>query len=221
MTILKLLTLMIISLPLLANTRVYAQQEFPPPQGKGHVVVVLSGLSGPSCYEYVTKQISQLGYDAVLFDANKSVGTHGTALRAMILQAQRMPHALPGKVGLVGFSLGGGAVLFYGAPLANLAAVVIAWYPDTNFIHDVPDFVSRLAVPVLLLTGEDDTYRNCCLVGTARMLASAAAGHQFELVTYPHTEHGFIYDGGGTYNAQAYTDGMQRTAAILAHYLGR
>ena len=30
-----------------ASAIVYAQQEFPPPQGKGRLVVVASGMSGP------------------------------------------------------------------------------------------------------------------------------------------------------------------------------
>ena len=71
------------------------------------------------------------------------------------------------------------------------------------------DFVGRLKLPVLMLAGEADMQRGCCLIGTARALAAAAAGRPFELVTYPNSQHGFIY-GGGHYNAQAYADAMQR-----------
>jgi dienelactone hydrolase len=198
----------------------HAQQEFPPPQGKGRVVVVISGKSGPAHYQFAASQIAQLGYDAVLFDGNQIEGTQGAALRTAIQQAQGMPHALPGKVGLVGFSLGGGMVLFYGSQSPDLASVVVAWYPATSFIRDIPGFVSRLRTPVLMLAGEDDTYRGCCLIGTARALAAAAAGRPFQLVTYPNTQHDFVY-GGEHYNPQAYTDSMQRTAAELAQYLGR
>jgi dienelactone hydrolase len=130
-----------------------------------------------------------------------------------------MPHALPGKVGLVGFSLGGGQVLFYGSQMSDLVAVVVAWYPLTRFIDDVSGFVGRLRVPVLMLAGEADTH-SCCPIGAARTLAVAAARRQFELVSYPNTNHSFIY-GGDHYNPQAYADAMQRTAAKLAQYLGR
>src|SRR6266446_5909881 len=205
---------------LAAITQAHAQKEFPPPQGKGRVVVVVSGMSGPAHYEPVASQIAQLGYDAILFDGNSISGTQGSALRAAIQQAQGMPHALPGKVGLVGFSLGGGQVLFYGSQWPDLAAVVIAWYPATTFIHDVAGFVGRLSVPVLMLAAEMDTYRGCCLVGTARTLAAAAAGRPFELVTYPNTDHDFVY-GGSHYNPQPYSDGLQRTAAKLGQYLSR
>jgi dienelactone hydrolase len=199
---------------------VHAQQEFSPPQGKGRVVVVVSGHDGATAYRGFAVQIAQLGYDAVLFDANNIAGNESAALRIAIQQAQQMPHAIPGKVGLVGLSQGGGQVLIYGSQMSDVAAVVIAWYPATRSIGDVADFVARLKVPVLMLAGEADMQRGCCLIGTARTLAAAAAGRPFELVTYPNTQHGFIY-GGGHYNAQAYADAMQRTAAKLAQYLGR
>ena len=51
-----------------------AQKEFPPPQGKGRVVVVSSGASGPEHYETVSRAIAQLGYDVVLFDGNRGGG---------------------------------------------------------------------------------------------------------------------------------------------------
>ena len=38
-----------------AATVARAQQEFPPPQGKGRIVVVASGMSGPAHYETVAR----------------------------------------------------------------------------------------------------------------------------------------------------------------------
>src|ERR1700735_2585838 len=75
-----------------------AQKEFPPPQGKGRVVVVASGASGMDHYETVSKAIAALGYDVVLYDGNSMEGTKGAALKEAIPQALQMPHALPGKV---------------------------------------------------------------------------------------------------------------------------
>lgn len=201
---------------------VRAQQEFPPPQGKGRVVVVVSGMSGAAHYEAAARDIAALGYDAVLFDGNPMEGTHGDALKAAIVQAQAMPHALPGKVGLVGFSLGGGLSLYYGTQWPDLVAGAALWYPATTFIKDVPGWAERLKVPVLMFAGEKDTFRGCCLVGTAHTLADAAkaGGKAFELITYPKTEHDFV-KGGGHYNAQAYSDALQRTAERLKEYLGQ
>jgi dienelactone hydrolase len=198
-----------------------AQQEFPPPQGKGRVVVVASGMSGPEHYKAVSSDLAQMGYDVVLFDGNTMEGTHGDGLKAAILQAQQMPHALPGKVALVSFSLGGGLSLYYGTQWPDLVAGAVVWYPATTFIKDVPGFVSRLKVPVLMFAGEKDTFRDCCLIGTAHTLADAAtaAGAPFVLVTYPKTEHDFVRDGAH-YNAQSYADALQRTSARLKEYLG-
>lgn len=197
-----------------------AQQEFSPPQGKGRVVVVVSGHDGAAAYRGFAAQIAQLGYDAVLFDANNLAANESAALRTAIEHAQQMPHAITGKVGLVGLSQGGGQVLIYGSQMSDAAAVVVAWYPATRSIANAADFAAKLQVPVLMLAGEADMQRGCCLIETARALATAAAGRPFELVTYPNTQHGFIY-GGGHYNPGAYADAMQRTAAKLAQYLGR
>jgi dienelactone hydrolase len=207
---------------LLAAPAARAQKEFPPPQGKGRLVVVASGASGPGHYEAVTAEIAKLGYDAVLFDGNSMEGTHGAAVKASILQAQQFPHALPGKVALVGFSLGGGEDLFFGTQLPDEVAIVIVWYPLTRVIRDIPTFASKLKVPVLMFAGELDSYRNCCAIDTARSLAAATSGRTppFELVTYPNTKHDFVY-GGENYNQQSYTDAFQRTAAKLKTYLGQ
>ncbi|MFZ0321296.1 MAG: dienelactone hydrolase family protein [Candidatus Sulfotelmatobacter sp.] len=196
-----------------------AQQEFPPPQGKGRVVVVVSGMSGPAHYEPVTREIAQLGYDAVLFDGNPMEGTHGDGLRKAIEQAQQMPHALPGKVALVGFSLGGGLSLYYGTQWADLVSGAVLWYPATTFIKDVPGWAGRLKIPVLMFAGEKDKYRDCCLIDKAHTLADAAksSGAAFELVTYPKTEHDFV-KGGSHYNSESYSDALQRTAAKLKEY---
>jgi dipeptidyl aminopeptidase/acylaminoacyl peptidase len=198
----------------------HAQQEFPPPQGKGRVVVVVSGHDGAAAYRGFAAQIALLGYDAVLFDANNLAGNESAALSTAIRQAQQMPHAIPGKVGLVGLSQGGGQVLIYGSQMSDVAAVVVVWYPATRSISDAAGFAASLQVPVLMLAGEADMQRGCCLIETARALAAAAVGRRFELVSYPNTQHGFIY-GGGHYNPGAYADAMQRTAATLAQYLGR
>ena len=130
-------------LVLLASPGAIAQEEFPPPSGKGRVVVMASGATGIPNYRDVARRIAALGYDVVLFDANNWAGTQDRGLRDAIAQAQRMPHALPGKVGLVGFSLGGGYVLGYGTAWSDQVAVVAAWYPSTTPFKDPPAWAGR------------------------------------------------------------------------------
>ena len=129
-----------------------------------------------------------------------------------------MPHALPGKVGLVGFSLGGGYVLGYGTAWGDQVAVVAAWYPSTTAFkdQDLPVWAGRVRVPTVMLAGENDTYHNCCLIDKARAIGKAAqaAGAPFELTTYPNTQHGFNLLGAN-YKAQADADAFARTEAAL------
>jgi dienelactone hydrolase len=206
---------------LTAATVARAQQEFPPPQGKGPVVVVASGISGPEHYMTVSREIAALGYDVVLFDSNAMEGSHGGALKTDILQAQQMPHALPGKVALVGFSAGGGICLYYGTQWPDLVTGAVVWYPANSFITDVPGFANKLKVPVLVFAGEKDHYRNsCCTADKDRTLAAAtAAGGQFELITYPDADHDFVKDGAH-YNPKDYADAFKRTAERLKVYFG-
>jgi len=193
-----------------------AQQEFPPPSGKGRVVVVAAGASGAPSYRQVAGEIAKLGYDAVLVEANGWANTEGKGLRDAIAAAQKMPHALPGKVGLVGFSLGGGYVLAYGTAWSDEVAVVAAWYPATSGFKDVAGWAGRVKVPTVMFAGEDDVYHHCCLIDKARELgrAAQAAGAPFELTTYPNAPHGFVLGGEG-YKPRPHADAFARTQAAL------
>jgi dienelactone hydrolase len=213
----RLLSCFIVLASLASTQRTEAQQELPPPQGKGRVVVLSSGMSGPEHCTTISREIAQLGYDVVLFDGNTMEGTHGDGVKTAILQAQQMPHALPGKVALVGLSLGGGMSLYYGTQWPDLVSVAVLWYPANSFIHDIPGFVSRLKVPVLVFVGEQDHYRNdCCAAPADRTLAAAstAAGLSFQLITYLDADHDFI-KGGDHYNAKDYADAFRRAADRL------
>ena len=74
---------------ILATGSAPAQEEFPPPQGKGRLVVVASGAMGMPYYSGMAKQIAQLGYDAVLVDGNAMEGTQGAGLKTAIEAAVR------------------------------------------------------------------------------------------------------------------------------------
>ncbi len=201
----------------------HAQQEFPPPQGKGRVVVLASGRSGPAHCTTVAREIAELGYDVVLYDGNQMLGIHGDGVRADILEAQKMPHALPGKVALVGFSLGGGMFLYFASPWSDLVSGAVLWYPENNFIHDVPGFVSRLKVPLLVFAGAKDHYRDgCCTAAADNTLATAstAAGKPFKLIVYPDAEHNFV-KGEDSYRPKDYADAFKRMADSLKEYLGQ
>jgi dienelactone hydrolase len=169
----------------------------------------------------VASDIAKLGYDVVLFDANAVKGTHGEGVKTAIQQALSMPHALAGKVALVGFSSGGGASLYYGAQWPDQVAVVVVWYPANSFIRNLPGFIDRLQVPVVTFAGGQDHFLNgCCTADrdTALQAAAKGAGKPFDLTIYPDANHDFA-KGGSNYNAKDYEDALQRTAEALKMHL--
>ena len=174
-------------------------------------------------YKEVAGEIAKLGYDVVLFDGNKEENTHGVQVKADIQTAIGMPHAMPGKVALVGFSLGGGEEMFYGTgPMsAEQVAVGIFWYPANAFIKDLNGFANRLSMPVFVFAGGKDHFRNgCCTAAHDGELqdASKAANKMFNLVVYPDADHDFV-KGGDHYNGKDYSDALMHTADILKMYL--
>jgi len=207
----------------LVTPRALAQQEIAPPQGKGHVVVFVSGIAGPKHDKALYEAIAALGYDVYVCDGRQIAKSPGASLRAAIQAAQQSPHALPGKVALVGVSLGGGFSLALGSEWPDVVAVDIAWYPATGFASRLPGFARRMSVPVLMFAGESDHFENCCLIKTARAIETSAKANNapFELVTYPGADHDFI-KGGRNYNSAAYEDALNRTAVKLkAAFSGR
>jgi dienelactone hydrolase len=202
-----------------AGSAAWAQAEYPPPSGKGPVVVVISGQMGPPHNDIEARRLASLGYDVTLLDGNSMQG-RGSALRAAIQQAQSSVHALPGKVAVIGFSLGGGVALAFASHWPELVASVVAWYPATKFIHDPQSFAAGVAAPVLIFAGGQDHYEDCCLIETAEALASAAsAAHTpLEVVTYPDAGHDFMFPGPA-FDATASSDSWRRVTERLTQTL--
>jgi len=222
------LSLMLIALVFLhgpAMAQEPKREIFLPAAGKGAVVIVVSGISGPALYKDYSAKLAGLGYYTVLVDGNDILvrtqdgrgSTGAENLRKIIADAQTAPQASGRKVALVGFSLGGGGVLLHGAPLMDLVSAVVAYYPAiTSMGPDMVPLASRIRVPVLLLSGEQDRYFNCCLIESMRALASAAkANHAvFELVAYPGANHGFNLNVP-THRADDANDAWGKTISFL------
>jgi dienelactone hydrolase len=141
----------------------------------------------------------------------------------VVERAQKAPAAVPGKVGVIGFSLGGGAALSRAANMPDLVSVVIVYYPSTrSFVANPEGLARRFRVPVLMLAGENDRYRDCCLIETARAIEAAAKERQaaFTLVSYPSADHGFNL-AVPAYRAQDDADAWKRTLEMLRRHLGR
>ena len=219
------LTMMIVAA--LAPLPAAAQEEIPPPSGgKAPLVVVFSGATGPDNYRAISRQIAALDYDVALFESWAVIGSRrgealAAAVKEAIARARRLPHAQPGKIGVVGFSLGGGLALGFGATFSDDVAVVAAWYPMTSEFKDPAAFAGRLKVPVVMFAGTADEYKFCCMIDKARVLESAAkaANAPFELTVYPGVRHGFTIPGTD-YDPGSTDDALARTAAALKRHLG-
>ncbi len=204
-----------------------SQQEYEPPNGKGRVVVVVSGHSGPGNYADYAKALAEQGYYAVLVDGNDVwVGRPGSEalLKGVVMRAQQSPHALPGKVAVVGFSRGGASSLTFAARMQEVVSAVVVSFPSTRHITDVDSFVAQITVPTLMFAGGHDTYKNCCRIETARRLAGAAkvtGGRALlEIVEYPEAHHGWTVRSSRAYREDYTADGFRRTLDHLRRHSG-
>lgn len=202
------------------------QQEFAPPSGSGRVVVLISGQTGMPGYTPVARQLAEAGFDVILVDGNDywlKDGARAWALtKDLIARAQTGPHAQPGKVGVVAYSLGGATALTYAARMPEQVAVVVAGYPYTRFIKDPAEFVAKMKVPAQVFAGTADTYKDCCLIETARQLASAAQAASPPMITlheYDGVGHGFNLATAARKDQAAGQDAMARTVALLKQAL--
>jgi len=138
-------------------------------------------------------------------------------LQTVIAESKFSPQAIPGKVSLVGFSVGGAGVLSYGTMLKDQVSAVVAYYPAiTTMGRNMETLAAGLQTPVLLFAGEKDLYYNCCLIHTMRELAKAPKTVPFELVGYPKAHHGFnIQSLPFAYRPEDAADSWARTVAFL------
>jgi dienelactone hydrolase len=202
------------------------QQEFRSKSGTGRVVVVISGQSGMAAYAGVAQQFADAGFNVTLVDGNDlwiaDTRRAWGLVREVITRAQAGPNALAGKVGVVGYSLGGASTLTYAARMPDLVAAAVAVYPLTSFIKDPADFVSKIKVPVQMYAGTADRYKDCCVIEMARRLAGAAAGGSppaLSLHEYEGVGHGFNLPNAALKDEAAGQDAMARTVAHLKQAL--
>jgi dienelactone hydrolase len=205
-----------------ASTDGPSQSAYVPPSGKGPAIVVLSGATGPRLYDPFAAALAKEGYYVVLLDGNdvRRSADGEASLRKAIERAQKASNAITGKVGVVGFSLGGGMALSRAADMPELVAAVVVYYPSTSFVSNPRDLIRRFQVPILMLVGEQDRYNNCCLIETARAIETAAKERQstFTLVSYPSAGHGFNL-AVPAYRAQDDLDAWKRTIDMLRQHL--
>lgn len=197
-----------------------AYETFTPSAGKGPVVIVIGGQTGIESRKPFARQLADLGYYVALIDGNDVMNknrTGGQILRTAIDAALASPHAGSTKVAVVGFSLGGGGVLAYAMGMNDKVDTAVAYYPATFWAKDVDATVGRFKIPLLVLAGVQDNYKDCCLIEKARQIETAAKaqGKVIELVSYDRANHAFDLPGPA-YRDDDMRDAWQRTVDWLA-----
>lgn len=208
-----------ISLVLVLACGCSRETAYEPPSKRGPLTILLSGIDGANYYRSYAADVAQLGYYVVLLDG-RTVNEFQD-LRNVMERAQSSAKALPGKAVVIGFSLGGGHALTYAAGMPDLVSAIVAYYPRTSHIKDMHSFVADFKVPILVLAGGKDTFRDCCLIESMRAMERCAkeAGKPFELVAYPNAGHVFnIVDYAWGYSAEDSADAWKRTIKLLSQY---
>jgi len=195
--------------------------EYDPPNGKGPIVILLSGYDGPDNYKSYATEVARLGYYAILLDGKEYYKYGKSALKDAIERAQRSPKAIPGKAPVIGFSMGGGAAINDATFMPDYVSAVVAYYPMTKELGNMRKLAAKFKVPTLVFAGGKDTYNNCCLIESMREMEAGAkeSGVTFELVVYPDAKHVFnIPEAKQVYRAEDAADAWQRTTKMLSQY---
>ncbi len=200
-----------------------AQEYVTPASGKGPAIILLSGVSGTALYQDYATAVAALGYTAVLVSGRDVAirdDKSGPNLRRFIAATQADPRVVPGKVGVIGFSLGGGGALLHAAPLHETVAFVVAYYPSVTNLPSIVDAGRSVSLPTLILAGAKDRYNNCCLVESVNEFVSAskAAERPVDVVVYANAEHGFNLKVPA-YRAEDAADAWTRVKTMLAKYV--
>ncbi|MEO8080167.1 MAG: dienelactone hydrolase family protein [Caldimonas sp.] len=213
----------------LAQTPAMAQETFAPPTERGPVVIVASGTSGTELYREFSADLAAQGYYVVLVDGkdvsirpNDRSRDGAASMRSLIRDAQASPRATPGKVALIGLSLGGIGTLAFGAPLKEQVSAIVLFYPAlTRVGSDLTALSSAMQVPTLVFAGGKDNYRGCCTIETMRAFEAAPKSVSFQLVVYPEANHAFNLKRVPPpfeYRQADADDASKRTLEFLARY---
>ena len=124
------------------------------------------------------------------------------------------------RVAVVGFSTGGHLAYLAACrlPVSRAAVLYGGWLPSTGIPVSQPtptlDLTPGITGRLLYLVGEDDALIDAAQREQIRT-ALAAAGVDYELVSYPGVGHAFFWPGTPPYDKEARDDAWQRVVELL------
>ncbi len=121
------------------------------------------------------------------------------------------PEVDPGRIGAVGFCLGGSIVLTWACTDDRLAAIA----PFYGMAPRPREAIRRMCPVVGSWPGRDVTTRSAGVLESA--LTSAGIPH--DLKVYPDAKHSFFNDQWRNYDAQAATDAWQRVLTFFDEHV--
>ncbi len=205
------------------------------PSGTGPfpAVLVLHGKSGqpkspPPEVQWLATQgyvalapdyFTPIGMTAEKFDVSfylNNVDQAREVLGQGLEALKSLPYVSPGRIGVVGFSLGG----YFAFILASRDDVkcIISYYgayaPTAPARYRLADIIAQIKAPVLMFHGDKDELVPIANANTARDLL-AMSGKQYEYIVYPGAGHTFNAPGGPLANPQATADAQQKVLTFL------
>lgn len=197
----------------------YFREEIAAKEGKGPAVLIISGQTGPEPRRSYARDVAALGYTVLLVDGNDMLSRTKPAaqnFKDAVASLLASPNTTSKKVAVIGFSLGGGAVLSHAVNQPDVIAGALAVYPFTAWIQNVDGLIGRFQVPITVLAAGADSYNNCCLIDKARDIekVAKAKGKAFDMVVYENADHGYDLTGRN-YRTDYVRDTWKRTEEWL------
>lgn len=142
---------------------------------------------------------------------------------AAIEHLKGQANAIPDRIGITGFCMGGRVAYMMAAHRPDLRACVVFYGGNTM----VPwgegpapfELSERIRCPVMGLFGEEDQNPSPADVGRIdRVLTRLGKAHEFH--SYPGAGHAFMNEDRPTYRREAATDAWRRCIEWFGRYLG-
>ncbi len=209
----------------------------PPEQTACAPVIIFHGSDGfkPN-HEMIARKLARQGFAALALTwfGGDSPRSRWSEVRAEdILQAvaflKHLPTVDTDRLGLIGFSRGGGLALVMASLMPQTKAVVnyfglTTWEGGLEEFHHLPlneseplDFIRSVRCPVLSFHGKNDT-----VVPVANTINVDTACQRFGIdhrcIIYPGVDHSFIWPGD-KYHQEAHLDSWDRTLEFFKKIL--